>query len=141
MFCLTSLFTVCQKVDETWSEYQPQYALSIKSLEDFALRSLTSVAIDHGMQDSSLVPSYLPDHIRSACRSVFSALAGWADFPHVSSDATAPDQSPKATLWGPVGEEGRDGGAERHHWMRRSRLHAGWQAMHQKMTAIPFFLK
>ncbi|TNN49547.1 hypothetical protein EYF80_040255 [Liparis tanakae] len=41
-------------------------------------------------------------------------LAGWADFPQVSSDATAPDQSPKATLWGPAREKGRDDGAGRH---------------------------
>lgn len=57
--------------------------------------------------------SYLTDHIRSACRSVCAWLAGWADFPHVSSDAMAPDQSPEATLWGPIGEEGRDNGAGR----------------------------
>lgn len=57
--------------------------------------------------------SYLTDHIRSACRSVCAWLAGWADFTHVSSDAMAPDQSPEATLWGPIGEEGRDNGAGR----------------------------
>lgn len=76
-------------------------------------------------------------------------MPGWADFPHVSSDATAPDQSPNATLLGPIWEEGRDGREEEGGagelvgigGVRVSRLHVGWQAMHQKMTALPFFLK
>lgn len=109
---LTSLCEVCRKVDKGGSEYKPQYALSIKSLEDFALRSLTSVAIDQLCAAVLPCSSYLTDHIRSACRSVFAWLAVWADFLHVSSDAVAPDQSPKATLWGPIGEEGRDQGVE-----------------------------
>lgn len=32
------------------------------------------------------------------------------DFTRVSTDAAAPDQSPKETLSGPILEEGRDGG-------------------------------
>lgn len=113
MASLTSLHAVSQKVDGGGSESELQYALSVKSLEDFALRSPTSVAIDQLCAGVLPCSSYLTDHIRSACRSVFAWLAGWADFPHVSSDATAPDQSPKATLWGPVGEEGGEGGGRR----------------------------
>lgn len=31
---------------------------------------------------------------------------GWADIPHISSDAMESDQSPTATLWGPTGGKG-----------------------------------
>lgn len=68
------------------------------------------MAIDQLCAEVLPCSSYLTDHIRSACRSVFAWLAGWADFPRVSSDAMAPDQSPKATLWGPIGEERERGG-------------------------------
>lgn len=53
--------------------------------------------------------SYLTDHVRSASWSVFVWLAGWADSLHVSTDASAaPDQSPKAGLWGHI-LKGREG--------------------------------
>lgn len=66
-------------------------------------------------------------------------LAGWADFPHISGDAMEPDQSPKTTLWGLTVEGGK--GRSREASVQGGYLHAGWQAMHQKMTALPFFLK
>lgn len=62
--------------------------------------------------------------------------------PHVSSDAMAPDQSPEATLRGPMGgPAGEKEEDEEEAAVRGGYLHAGWRAMHQKMTAIPFFLK
>lgn len=76
-------------------------------------------------------------------------VAGWACFPRVATDVTAPDQSPTRSLWGPTSVGRRDGEREEEGegelggncGARVSVLHAGWQAMHQKMTAPPFFLK
>lgn len=76
MSSFTSVYGVCWKVDKGGSEYKRQYALSKKSLEDFALRSQTSVTIDQLCAGVLPCSSYLTDHIRSACRSVF-CLAGW----------------------------------------------------------------
>lgn len=63
------------------------------------------------MQKSFLVPPISLITSDQHAGVLFAWLAGWADFPHVSSDAMAPDQSPKATLWGPIGGEGERGGS------------------------------